>query len=159
MLRVLRISLMWLVALAVPAQGYAAVTMFGCGPAHHGMTGTQLQLQLQSQSQSQAAAAHDDDAAVPQHSHEAHAETAVGHHHDDATEPSHVHELKHGTPGKVGKGSCTPCASCCVVAALPAAMLVFEPVALVDFFVPLAPRNVAPFLTEGPERPPRFLLV
>ena len=153
MLRVLRISLMWLVALAVPAQGYAAVTMFGCGPAHHGMTGTQLQ------SQSQAAAAHDHDAAVPQHSHEAHVETAVGHHHDDTAEPSHVHVLKHGTPGKVGKGSCTPCASCCVVAALPAAMLVFEPVALVDFFVPLAPRNVAPFLTEGPERPPRFLLV
>ena len=151
MLRVLRITLMWLVALAVPAQGYAAVTMFGCGPAHHGMTGTQ--------SQSQVASADNDNAAVPQHSHEAHVETAGGHHHDDFAEPSHVHVLKHGTPGKVDKGSCTPCGSCCVVAALPAAMLVFEPVTLVDFFVPLAPRGVAPFLTEGPERPPRSLLV
>ena len=149
MLRFLRITLLWLVALAVPAQGYAAVTMFGCGPGHHGMTGMQ----------SQAAPADDDNAAVPQHFHHAGFETSGGHHHDDSAQPSHVHVLTHGTPGKVGKGSCTPCASCCVVAALPAAMLVFEPVALADFFAPLAPRGVAPFLTEGLERPPRFFLV
>ena len=150
MLRVLRITLMWLVALAVPVQGYAAVAMFGCGPGHHGMAGMQ----------SQAAAEDDHDAAMPQHSHEAQVEMGGDHHHDDSAEPSHAHMLKaHGAPGKVSKGSCTPCASCCVVAALPATMVVFQPVPLVDFFVPLAPRGLASFLTEGPERPPRSILV
>ena len=147
MLRVLRITLMWLVAFAVPIQGYAAVAMFGCGPGHHGMSGTLAQ-----------AVADDHDAVVPQDSGEAHAMVAADH--DDSAEPNHVHMLDaHGTPDKVGKGSCTPCASCCVAAALPAAMVVFQPLALVDFFVPLAPRGLTSFLTEGPERPPRSILV
>jgi len=138
MLDVLRITLMWLVALAVPVQGYAAAAMFGCGPGHHSMTST-----------SQAAAAD-----------EARVEVAANHHDDDSAEPNHAHKLEaRGTPDKVGKGSCTPCASCCVVTALPATMLVFQPVPLVDFFVPLARRGLASFLTEGPERPPRFILV
>ena len=150
MLRVLRITLMWLVAFAVPVQGYAAVAMFGCGPGHHGMTGVP----------SQSTAADDHDAAVPPHSHEAHVEMEGDHHHDDSAEPNHVHLLKtHGKSVKSGKGSCTPCASCCVVAALPAAMIVFQAIPLVDFFVPLAPLGVASFLTEGPERPPRSILV
>ena len=149
MLDVLRITLMWLVALAVPVQGYAAAAMFGCGPGHHSMTST-----------SQAAAAEDHDAAGPQPSNEARVEVAANHHDDDSAEPNHAHKLEaRGTPDKVGKGSCTPCASCCVVTALPATMLVFQPVPLVDFFVPLARRGLASFLTEGPERPPRFILV
>ena len=150
MWRAFRITLMWLVAFAVPVQGYAAVAMFGCGPGHHGIGGLP----------SQVAFADVHDATVPQHSHEAHAEMAGEHHHDDSAEPKHVHLLKaHGTSGKVGKGSCTPCASCCVVAALPATMIVFKAVPLVDFFMPLAPRGLASFLTEGPERPPRSILV
>ena len=150
MLRVLRITLMWLVAIAVPVQGYAAVVMFGCGPGHHGITGAQ----------SQAAAADDHDAAVSQPSHAAHVELAGDHHHDDSAEPNHAHSLKsHGTSGKVGKGSCTPCASCCVVAALPAAMVVFQAIPLINVFVPLALRGLASFLTEGLERPPRSILV
>ena len=150
MLRVLHITLMWLVAFAVPVQGYAAVVMFGCGPSHHGMTGVQ----------SQAAAVDDHHAAFPRHSHETQVEAAGDHHHDDSAEPNHAHTLKaHGASGKVGKGPCTPCASCCVVAALPATMVVFQAIPLVDFFVPLAPRGLALFLTEGLERPPRSILV
>lgn len=140
---------MWLVALAVPVQGYAAVTMLGCGPGHHDTAGTQ----------SPVAIANDDEAASPPQLHESHAEVAGERHHDDSAEPEHAHALKaHGTPGKAGKGSCTPCASCCVVAALPATALVFQAIALLDFFVPLAPRGIASFLTEGPERPPRSIL-
>ena len=150
MLRVLRITLMWLVALAVPIQGYAAATMLGCGPEHHRMAGLQ----------SQAAAADGSDPAVKQHSPDAHAGMVGDHPHGDSAEPSHAHVLKtHGSSGKVGKGACTPCASCCVVAALPATMVVFQPVPLVEFFVPLAARSVASFVTEGPERPPRSILV
>ena len=150
MLRVLRITLMWLVALAVPIQGYAAAAMLGCGPEHHRMAGLQ----------SQAATADSSDPAVEQHSPDAHAGMAGDHHHGDSAEPSHAHVLKmQGSSGKAGKGSCTPCASCCVVAALPTTVVVFEPVPPVDFFVPLAPRSVASFVTEGPERPPRSILV
>lgn len=147
MLRVLRITLMWLVAFAVPVQGYAAATMFGCGPGHHDAAGVQLE------------AGHHD-AAVPQHSHEEHAELASGHPHHDSAEPNHAHLLKANTASsKVAKGPSTPCSSCCVVAALPATLLVFQPIPLVDFFTLLAPRGPALFLTEGPERPPRSSLV
>lgn len=150
MLRVLQITLMWLVAFAVPVQGYAAVAMFGCGPGHLGITGVQ----------SQSAAADDHDTAVPQHSHETPVEMSGDHHHDDSAEANHAHTLKaHDASGKVGKGSCTPCASCCVVAALPATMVVFQAIPLVDVFVPLAPCGLTSFLTEGLERPPRSILV
>ena len=110
--------------------------------------------------QSQAATADGSDPAVEQHSPDAHAGMAGDHQHGDSAEPSHAHGLKmQGNSGKAGKGACTPCASCCVVAALPATMVVFQPVPLVEFFVPLAPRSVAPFVTEGLERPPRSILV
>jgi hypothetical protein len=33
---VLQIAVMWLLALAVPVQGFAAASMPGCGPSHHG---------------------------------------------------------------------------------------------------------------------------
>ena len=39
MLRFLRIMAMWLLALAVPVQGFAAASMIGCGTAHHGAAG------------------------------------------------------------------------------------------------------------------------
>lgn len=150
MSRVWRITLMWLVALAVPVQGYAAIAMFGCGPEHHGMTGTP----------SQVVATEEYAAGMPQHPHEVGNDPQADHHHDGSAESGHGHMLKaHGTSGKVGEGSCSPCASCCVVAALPSTMVVFQPVPLIDFFVPLAPGGAAAFLTAGPERPPRFILV
>jgi len=35
MWRNLRIMLMWLLALAIPCQGFAAASMLNCGPGHH----------------------------------------------------------------------------------------------------------------------------
>ena len=147
MLRNLRILLMWLVALAVPVQGYAAAAMFGCGPEHHSamsMVGATPALHDQHELQPW----HDDSAEVADHSHA-----------DDSAAADHVPGLKApGTTGKTTKGGCSPCASCCVVAALPTSALTFQPVPPVDFFVPFAPHSVAVFLTEGLERPPRFIL-
>ena len=78
---------------------------------------------------------------------------------DDSAAADHVPGLKApGTTSKATKGGCSPCASCCVVAALPTSVVTFQPIPLVDFFVPLAPHSVALFLTEGLERPPRFIL-
>lgn len=150
MLCVLRITLMWLVALAVPIQGYAAVAMFGCGPGLHGMSGTP----------SPVVATDGRVVSMPQHSYEVIADPQSDQHHESSAEPAHGHMLKaHGTSGEAKEGSCSPCASCCVVAALPSTMVAFAPVPLVDLFAPLALGGAAAFLTAGPERPPRFILV
>ena len=148
MLRNLRIVLMWLVALAVPVQGYAAAAMFGCGPGHHSAVSTNDAGQSLHDQQGQPPS-HDDSAEVgSDHSHA-----------DGSAAADHVHVLKtHGTTSKATKRACSPCASCCVVAALPTSVMTFQPIPLVDFFVPLAPHSVALFLTEGLERPPRFIL-
>ena len=148
MLRDLRIILMWLIALAVPIQGSAAVTMFGCGPGHHGGIGS-----------SQAAVAKEPAPDVDDPSRGAMTEDADSHHHDGGASHNHSNSLKpHGATHKVAKGNCTPCASCCVVAALPATVIQFEPVPLADFFVPAAQGSVSSFLADGLERPPRLFL-
>ena len=137
---------MWLIALAVPIQGSAAVTMFGCGPGHHGGVGS-----------SQTAMSDDHVSDAYHHSDGAVSEEVDSHHHDGGAPHNHADSLEpHGTAHKVAKGNCTPCASCCVVAALPATVIQFEPVQLVDFFVPLAPSGVSSFLANGLERPPRL---
>ena len=149
MLRVLRITLMWLIALAVPIQGSAAVTMFGCGPGHHGGVGS---------SQVSMADEHAQD--IDDHSHATMTEDGESHHHDSGVPHHHSDSLKaHGTSHKVvTKGSCTPFASCCVVAALPATVIQFEPVPLVDSFVLSVQSGVSSFLADGLERPPRPFL-
>ena len=148
MSRGLRIILMWLVALAVPIQGSAAVTMFGCGPAHHGGTGS---------SQTVTAAEHKPD--VDHHSRGAVAEEVESQNHDGTVAHDRSHSVEtHGTAQKVVKGNCTPCASCCVVAALPATVILFEPVPLVDSFVLAVQGGASLFLADGLERPPRACL-
>ena len=139
---------MWLIALAVPVQGSAAVTMFGCGPGHHGdMRSSQVAM----------AGEHTQDAG--HHSHEAVAEQIESHDQDGGVSHDRSHSLKtHGSAQKVAKGNCTPCASCCVVAALPATVILFEPVPLVDSFVLLVRSGAISFLADGLERPPRPFL-
>lgn len=139
---------MWIIALAVPIQGSAAVTMFGCGPGHHGGMG------------SSQAAMSDEHAADDDHDSEwVQPGEVESHHHDGTAYGDHAHSLKaQGPAHKVGKGNCTPCASCCVAAALPATVVRFEPVPLVDFFVPLAQSGASSFLADGLERPPRLFL-
>jgi hypothetical protein len=145
MLRALRIAVMWLLALALPLQGYAAATMLHCGASHHRVAG---------------AHAHDD--AASRHDH-------AGHHHDGnstaasdaSTAALHLHH--HGSDGagefdKLSKHKCSLCASCCTSAVLPSSAVTFStdsPVALVS---PCLSRTVAAFFTDGPERPPRSLL-
>ncbi len=150
MSRMLRITLMWLMALAVPVQGYAAVAMFSCAPGHRAM--------LVMPAQTASSGAHMQQ--TPQHSHQVMAGAHIDQHHDEAAHAGHAHKVaSHDAAGEAGNGSCTPCASCCVVAALPATALEFQPVPQVDVFVLVAPRDVAFFVTEGLERPPRSALV
>lgn len=142
---------MCLIALAVPVQGSAAVTMFDCGSdEHHGKVGTA----------SPSAAKNDYAADVLLPSHEAHSVLVQDHHREQASQTAHAQPLEDQTSAdQTGEGHCSPCASCCVVAALPSTTVQFQPVSLVDLFVQLEPRDVISFLTESLDRPPRFFLV
>lgn len=135
MYRVFRIALMWLVALAVPLQGVAAATMMACGPSHAPAA----------QGQAQA----DHDAALHAPVEHAHHHGAVAHHDMGAND---------GHAVKTAPQKCSVCASCCTATMLPTALPSLPTAAVPDFVVPRAPSDVALFLTDGPERPPRILL-
>jgi hypothetical protein len=133
---VLKVALMWLLTLAVPVQGFAAASMFNCGPGHHGTAQAQAQM------------------------HEAHAAHATHDHGDDGVAPDRPHAHADAPADAdaapvVHKGSCSACASCCMGAALPVSDLGFDALPVHDVIVPLAPPRIAAFLTGGTERPPR----
>ena len=151
MLRALRISLMWLLTLAVPVHGFAAASMLGC---------------VSGQSRSIAVAAHlhasdrhGDDADMHVHAHHASeaetAQAATPHHADGAGDGQ---APKGHAVDKVSAASCSACAACCTSAALPATPLVFEPAPAPNSFVLPAPQHVATFVSGGLERPPRSFL-
>lgn len=136
---------MWLIALAVPVQGSAAVTMFGCGPGHHHGMGS---VQTATAIEHALGVGHHPDGIV--------FEDAQSHH---AGGVLHDHSKALGTAHKVAKSNCASCASCCVVAVLPATVTTFDPVLLGAFFVTSAPSSVSSLFADGLERPPRLLLV
>lgn len=125
-----RIALAWLLAVALPIQGYAATTMLLCGPAHH-----------------QSPAAQD-------HGMHDHGDAAMGHNgtgaRGEAAGSSHA-------PGgdKAQTGKCSVCSSCCNAAAI-AASVVAPAVVSPDLpevaTVLIAEERV---ILGGLERPPR----
>lgn len=140
-----RTLLMWLLVMAVPAQGASAATMAFCGPGHH----------------SAAQAIHDggpDSADVHTH-------------HTDGVNADHEHPqadaVKAASPDVMAsskvvhhvKHKCSACASCCAAAALPSALIALPTPLLADSFLALVPRSVAAVPIDGLERPPRSLLV
>jgi hypothetical protein len=142
MLLFVRIALMWLLALAVPAQGFAAASMLNCGPGHHGA----LKVHAHDHGPGEATQhSHDNAGHVDWHA-QGFAERST----DGAEAPA-----AHG----VVKVSCSACASCCTAAALPTAAVTFDAAPVDDFMVQLASRSIAAFLTDGPERPPRTILM
>lgn len=128
-----RTILVWLLVVALPAQGALAATMAFCGPDHH---------------ERAVAAAHHDGGA---HSHHA----AAGHH-DESAQAADT-----ASPGKFAQSDvqkCSVCAVCCSAAAMhdmTPRLPVLEP-AHADF-APLY-AVVEPFSVDGPERPPRRLV-
>jgi hypothetical protein len=135
MLRMARTLLIWLLALALPAQGVMAATMAFCGPNHHARA-------------TAAQGAHDAEAA---HSHHA---SAAGHTEEVVSDDS-------AAPDKFAQSSmhkCSVCAACCSAAAIhdtAPKLPVLEPAAA--DFAPLA-SEVEPFAADGPDRPPRHIL-
>lgn len=85
-----RIALAWLLAMALPMQGYAAQTMLLCGPAHHQIPTAAVQVMT----------GHD-------HAGMAHAEAEMSQPADQASPAATKHA-----------GKCSLCASCCNAVAL-----------------------------------------
>ena len=137
--------LIWLLVLAVSAQGAAAATMAFCGPDHHGSVAKKVL------SAAPAKHAHHDGAAVTPYAHDG--VTAAADEHLPAS-ASFAAAAKVSDPGT---HKCSACASCCSVGAiLSAALAVPAPV-----FTPTAFPTVAPcvdtFAADGPDRPPRIV--
>ena len=139
-----RTLLIWLLVLAVPAQGAAAATMAFCGPNHHGGGSPHAGVGVVS----------------AEHSH--HGDARAGHGHDAGATANVV-----GTDGvsatveasHAAKHKCSACASCCSLGAI----LTTVPVVpatdpAVTVFTTVVP-TVDAFAAGGPDRPPRSILV
>lgn len=151
--------LIWLVALSVPAQGMAAVSMLHCGPGHQGAQSAQSMAQTLS------------GALPPAHEHPAH-----GHEHHSLPDVDAVSDSGHNgslanaagvtetgqTPdtAKVAASTqhkCSACASCCAAMALPSREVMPAQIdAARDVIVSLTV-NAASVVIDGLERPPRTL--
>ena len=143
----IRTFLVWLLVLAVPAQGAAAATMVFCGPNHHGGA-----------TASSAAAA----TSAEHADHHGSTEGATGHHdmssqadEDDAAlaSPATFSQGKHTVQPK-----CSACASCCSFGAILSPMpAVPAPAVAPTVFDTVVP-TVSAFAADGPDRPPRIVL-
>nr|WP_246279241.1 hypothetical protein [Paraburkholderia ultramafica] len=128
-----KLLVVMLLALSLPVQSFAAVSMI-CEPSHFGGDG---------------ATAQHADWEESAHHHQMHdAMTADGDHYSHHTgDAQHVH-------------TCSTCASCCFGGGLPLAATVATSANAVHFAVPVPPSARVPsFLTDGVERPPRISLV
>lgn len=139
-----RTLLMWMLVLAVPAQGASAATMMFCGPGHHSV----VQVLDHGGSDSADVHTYHDDGAGADHEHpQAASEEAASS--VVSASGKVIHHVKH---------KCSACASCCAAAALPPAFIALPTPLLADSFLPLAPRSVASVPLDGLERPPRSIL-
>lgn len=135
-----QIALSWLLAVALPVQGYAAQAMLMCGPAHH-----------------QRAAIHD-------HASHDHGDLAVDlavfvpSHSDVKGSPdaSLDHHAKMAKSGQTTK--CSACSSCCSAAAITASVHALEVIPQHVPAVATIPVGNAVDLIGGLERPPRRFL-
>ena len=159
MAQLLKIALIWLVALAVPAQGMAAATMLHCGPGHHGAQAAQRKLQALPEAAQPAPGEH------AAHGH------ASGHAPDPATlsdtgqTATSLDASGTAQPGKttdsvkVAKSTyqkCSACAACCAGVALPSTAVMPPTIDATREVAALLPFKAASLVIDGPERPPRI---
>jgi len=140
MSKFLRIALAWLLAVALPVQGYAAQAMLLCGPAHH-----------------QSAAVHDH----ASHDHAGASEnlTDSGLPHGDATGPLNSSLDHHAKTVKSGHGGkCSACTSSCSTAAITTAVLAIEIIPQHLPVVSMIPTGNAVDTVGGLDRPPRSFI-
>lgn len=145
-----RTVLIWLLVLALPAQGAAAATMAFCNPNHHATAGTVAHTQAHGHSATDSSVfdnhhLHVADAVVASASVTAATTAAV-----DAPSSKLVHADPH---------TCSACASCCTATAICSTVLnVPAPDVTPNVFGSVV-ATVEKFSSDGPDRPPRVLLV
>ena len=144
----IRTLLVWLLVLAVPAQGAAAVTMAFCGPNHHGG----------------AASAPAQQGGSDEHSnHHGVGQSAPGH--LDMAAQADEDDLASASPAASSQGShvvkqkCSACASCCSIGAILSPMLAVPAPAVAPAVFSAVVPTVSAFAADGPDRPPRIVAV
>jgi hypothetical protein len=143
----IRTLLIWLLVLAVPAQGAAAATMAFCGPHHHSASAN-----AQMQPAGPADHAHQHGTAATAHEHHQTAAPA-----DEASSTSAVSAAS-AELGDASQHKCSACASCCSVGAILSSVLaVPAPVFTPTVFSAVVP-SVDELAADGPDRPPRIVL-
>lgn len=136
----LRLLIVWFIAIALPVQGMAGLTMAHCAPSHERMGAA---------------------AQVIAHQH-ADQDAGVAHHHNgDAAEDAEAAQdpVKSDKMSNLAQYKCSSCASCCAGSALPSAMPRIPQVAAVPTVFAEAMISVDAFASDGPDRPPRNHLV
>lgn len=137
MFRLLKITLLWLVMIALPTQGFASAIMIDCGESHH-------------HGVSSSAAAHD-------HMSHRHVGQPADHHDDGGQVATADHEKGGGSSHSL-LGKCSACASCCLgTVAFNAVNVSFTPEA-VGLTTTLTPeKSFTVNFPDGLERPPHTL--
>jgi hypothetical protein len=128
--------MIWLLAVAIPVQGWAAGTRVACGAAHHGAAAVTAEA-------SASALAH-------YHRHDHHQMEQAG---------QGAQDIPAAGAGHKHAGSCSTCAACCVGAAIITAALAIMPVPGTTAVLIAEPSSAyTGHIPDGPERPPRFIL-
>ena len=140
-----KILLLWLLAFAIPVQGFAAAVQAGCAPSH------QMPVMV-------APAAADAYHHAGHDMHNVYDMHNMHNMHDVSTQADTDHPSQTQHPHKAPSASCSSCSSCsvCTIGAiLPLALdkLINLPVAA-DIHVADAPHGFVGYTPENPERPP-----
>ena len=152
--------MIWLVAIAVPAQGIAAATMMHCGVGSHHAQATQSKVEALPDAHLVAPVEH------AAHGHVSHpdpdadtaSETVQNTSSPDASGTARpdkgVGDVK---AAKTASQKCSACASCCAGLALPSAAVMPPMIDPARDMTVLSPFRAAGVVIDGPERPPRIL--
>jgi hypothetical protein len=140
--RVLKTFLLWLLAFALPMQGYAAAAMFDCEAALPHAT-----VALEESGQDHAAMSH-------MHGGEFHQ-------HGSMQQVSDSHAQPHGSSDRHAHASpCSMCAACCVGIAMMPAALDWHPQHAVSLLRTASPVVwFSGHIPPGIDRPPRAILI
>ena len=138
-----RTLLVWLLVLAVPAQGAAAVTMAFCGPNHDGGAAASHAELMEPAEQAHESGMHGD-----------HGQTAAVQ--EDSADAGDSAAPAKG--GHSGKQKCSACASCCSICAMLNSVLAVPVPDLTPTVFSVTVPTVDAFALDGPDRPPRIVL-
>lgn len=139
----IRTVLIWLLALAIPAQGAVAATMALCGPSHNG--GGPATPAARS-------------GAIDHAHHGLSAQLAHGHVGVEASLSDTGEAPVSAKVGHTDKQKCSACASCCAMGGILITGLGMPDAEAAPTVFSTSVPKVDAFATDGPDRPPRVVL-